>query len=332
MTIKRLGVLGTLVWDRIWHPSGATQGPREQWGGIAYSLAAMAAACPPGWRIVPLVRVGADLSGPALEFFASLPGVSISGGPIIVPEENNRVELRYATAHERVERLTGGVSGWSWSDLAAAASGLDALYVNFISGYEMELPSAERLRELKVPTYADLHSLFLGGTGGSSRPPRRPPALERWIGSFDAVQMNEREFELATGAVGDSDHVERITMLGPRLGLVTRGTRGAHYARRGKWSRPRDWPLSREMPAQDERVRSGFVPISTPIEGGDPTGCGDLWGAVLFAGLLSGFDVEGAMHRANETAARKLLHPALGDLLADLTTFLSSRRVPSQMA
>ena len=36
--MPRLGVVGTLVWDTIHGPDGGD--PVEDWGGIAYSLAA----------------------------------------------------------------------------------------------------------------------------------------------------------------------------------------------------------------------------------------------------------------------------------------------------
>jgi sugar/nucleoside kinase (ribokinase family) len=39
---------------------------------------------------------------------------------------------------------------------------------------------------------------------------------------------------------------------------------------------------------------------------GDPTGCGDVWGATFFARLLAGDDVEAAMARANRAAAKNV--------------------------
>ena len=43
--MKRLGILGTFVWDRIWTLADQEAGrPFETWGGMAYSLAAAAAA------------------------------------------------------------------------------------------------------------------------------------------------------------------------------------------------------------------------------------------------------------------------------------------------
>ena len=55
----RLGVLGTMAWDRIYARDGRSV-PVEEWGGITYALAGAAAAGGPDWQVVPIVKVGAD--------------------------------------------------------------------------------------------------------------------------------------------------------------------------------------------------------------------------------------------------------------------------------
>ena len=59
--MPRVGVLGSLVWDEI-HGRDPLAPPVEEWGGIAYALAAMDAALPADWEIVPLIKVGRDLA------------------------------------------------------------------------------------------------------------------------------------------------------------------------------------------------------------------------------------------------------------------------------
>ncbi|OYV68377.1 MAG: hypothetical protein B7Z72_08295 [Gemmatimonadetes bacterium 21-71-4] len=41
---------------------------------------------------------------------------------------------------------------------------------------------------------------------------------------------------------------------------------------------------------------------------GDPTGCGDVFGATLFARLLAGDALEPSIHEANRMARRNVLH------------------------
>src|SRR5512135_203514 len=134
----RLGIIGTMVWDRIFARDGRTA-PVEEWGGISYALAALSAARPGGWELVPLLKLGRDLEPRARAFLAELPGLDLAPGVFAVPEPNNRVELRYQDRARRCERLTGGVPPWTWDELRPLLEGLDALYLNFISGFELAL-------------------------------------------------------------------------------------------------------------------------------------------------------------------------------------------------
>lgn len=295
----RIGVLGTLVWDRIDHPDVPAA---ERWGGISYSLAAAAAALPAGWTIRPIVRVGEDLAGEARAFLDSVPGLEQPGGLVVVPEANNRVHLRYVDRDHRHETLTGGVSGWSWQELAPRLDGVDALFVNLISGFELDLETARRLRSgFHGPIYADLHSLLLGVAEEGSRVPRALPSREAWLQSFDVVQVNEGELALVAGD-DDPDTVARRAVAdhGGAV-LVTRGRQGATWYAGS--DRPTPWDY-----AGGEGARSGQVPLRTPWTEGDPTGCGDVWGATCFVALLRGERLGTAVAAANRAAGRNVDH------------------------
>ena len=161
-TPKRLGVVGTLVWDTIKYRDGRLE-QMEEWGGVAYALSAFEAALPDDWQIVPIVKLGSDLSESAWRFLRSFPRFDVETGIRVVPQPNNRVELVYTGPERRTESLAGGVPPWLWAELGPLAATCDALYVNFVSGFEMELDTARSLRSVfPGPTYADLHSLFLG--------------------------------------------------------------------------------------------------------------------------------------------------------------------------
>ncbi len=64
-----------------------------------------------------------------------------------MPYPNNRVELRYFSDERRSERLSGGVPPWNWLGLKPLLGDLDALYVNLISGFELELETAQLIRQ-----------------------------------------------------------------------------------------------------------------------------------------------------------------------------------------
>jgi len=295
----RIGVLGTLVWDRIDHPDVP---PAESWGGISYSLAAAAAALPAGWSVRPIIRVGRDLAAEADAFLDTIPGLERPGGVLAVPEPNNRVHLRYLDRDHRHETLSGGVSGWAWDDLETRLDGLDALFVNLISGFELDLDTARRLRAaFHGPLYADLHSLLLDVAGDGPRTPRPLPERDAWLDAFDVVQVNERELALVAGD-DDPDGVARraVARRGGAV-LVTRGSAGATWFAAA--DRPRPWDHD-----GGEEVRSGDVAMEAPSTQGDPTGCGDVWGATCFLALLRGERLGAAVAAANRAAGHNVDH------------------------
>ncbi|MDR0788214.1 MAG: carbohydrate kinase family protein [Gemmatimonadota bacterium] len=285
-------MIGTLVRDTIRHPSA---GVIEQWGGLTYSLAALSAGKPAGWEVRPILRVGADLAESAWNFIGQLPGLELDCGFTVVPEPNNRVELCYRDTAERSEQLSGGVCGWTFAELEPLLKDVDAVYVNFISGFEMDITTAESIRTPGIPVYADLHSLFLGPPPADGpREPRVPDEWRRWIAAFDIVQMNEPELALLSAEAGlpsDGDPLTALSTLaagGPKLAFLTRGPQGAVWALPG------------------EAGKGGYLPLAEPPSSGDPTGCGDIWGAIVASGLAAGEPVELAMRRANTAASARL--------------------------
>ena len=306
--MKRLGVVGSMVWDTIYGRE-PTQRAVQEWGGISYSLAALDATLPADWEIVPLVKVGRDLAARANEFLRSLRHVAPGARFLEVPEANNRVTLRYYESERRCEQLSGGVPPWTWPELGPMVRDLDALYVNFISGYEMDLATAQFLRHgFSRFLYADLHSLFLGKEADGTRVPQPLPNAPAWFGCFDVVQLNEDELRqlgddplaVAAGALGQ----------GCQTLVVTLGSRGAAYFT----GRP---VRTARIPAEE----GGTV---TPGERGDPTGCGDVFGATVAAALLTGASLEDALRLGTRMGARNVSYrgaTGLRDhLLGRLTT------------
>ncbi len=191
--MPRVGVIGSLVWDEI-HGRDPLAPSVEEWGGIAYALAALDAALPGEWEVVPLIKVGRDLAPQAATLLATLERLAPGGRCIEVPVANNRVVLRYESSERRCERMAGGVPAWSWTELGPMVRDLDALYLNFISGFELPLGTAEALRQgFAGPIYADFHSLLLGTQPDGVRRLQPLAGAAAWLGCFDAVQLNEDE-------------------------------------------------------------------------------------------------------------------------------------------
>lgn len=317
-------MVGTLIWDRIFQRDGR-EIPVEEWGGISYALEALAVALPEGWTIRPILKIGEDLAEKALQYLRTIPNLSTEPGVRVVPLPGTRVELRYQEGDRRLERLTGRLPAWNWEELEPLLAGTDALFVNFISGWEMELETARRLREGYLgPTYADLHSLFLGITAEGFRVPRELPGWGAWLRAFDAVQMNEDEFDLLGRSWGDPWQLA-ADAVGPELKLitVTLGNRGAAYVAAPEFTPdPREWPETRHALAAGGPARSGKIPLEGSSWVGDPTGCGDVWGATFFGRLLQASPLEVALREANRMAERNVQHRGARGLHLHLSRLL----------
>jgi pfkB family carbohydrate kinase len=321
ISVPKVGIIGSLVWDLIYGRDPLAP-PVEEWGGIAYALAGLDASLTPDWEIVPLIKVGRDLSSKANDLLRSLPRLAPGARCVEVLAPNNRVVLHYHSSERRAERMAGGVPGWTWAELGPMVQDLDAIYLNFISGFELCLGTAQALRQgFHGPIYADFHSLFLGMQQDGMRVLRPLPDASSWFHCFDVVQLNEDEMQqlspdplsLAAQALG----------AGVSLLAVTLGARGVAYVAAPGFhgfapeartqltttsvqnqlrlgSRASLSPASSDL---GSAVRSALVPASQ-VESLDPTGCGDVFGAAAFARLLAGDSVEDALRHATRLAGR----------------------------
>jgi sugar/nucleoside kinase (ribokinase family) len=310
-TKRRVGVIGTFVWDVIYgQVSGSA--PVESWGGIAYALSGLDAALPDDWEIVPLVKVGADLSTQATEFLGTLRHSARDVSLVEVAEPNNRSELRYFSDERRSEFKSGGVPGWTWDELAPVlrAARLDALYVNFLSGTEIDLEIARRIRaEFRGPIYVDLHMIMWETLPSGLRTLRPLDQAPEWCRCFDLVQVNEDEMTTLAPDVGALADLELDE--GVHCTIVTLGRRGVAAVAAPGFTTLADLDTP---PGAGER-RVVLLPPERVREGPhvDPTGCGDVWGATFFARLLAGDELTHAMRIANQASGRNVeFHGATG--------------------
>jgi hypothetical protein len=297
--MAKLGILGSLVWDLI-HGRDPAAAPVEEWGGIAYALGGLEAALPPAWEIVPLIKVGSDLRDQAAALLGRLTHLVPGGRCVEVPVPNNRVTLRYQSLERRCERMSGGVPGWTWSELGPMVRDLDAVYLNFISGFELELGTAQALRQaFHGPIYGDLHSLLFGMPQDGVRALRPLTDPAAWLRCFDIVQMNEDE--MAQFAPDPMALAALAMAEGVKLLVVTLGPRGAVYFAAPGFDGLHGTRNSELGTAGT--VRTALLPAPS-VGVVDPTGCGDVFGAALMARLVAGEPVEAAIQAAQHLAAR----------------------------
>jgi hypothetical protein len=305
---RRLGVIGTFVWDVIFGRDPRDV-PVEEWGGITYALGGLDAALPDDWRIVPIMKVGGDLAPRAREYLRTIRHLAADAALVEVPYPNDRVELRYTTAERRTERLSGGVPGWTWIGLRPLLRDIDALYINLINGFEIDLETAQLMRQhFRGPIYCDLHSLVMARQADGLRTPRPLPNVREWCGCFDLLQVNEEE--MAMLAPDPMALAATALDAGVRCLSVTLGSRGVAYFAAPDFDRLADLDAPRPLGAQLGPIRTALVPAEAPRPGMtlDTTGCGDVWGATYFSRLVAGDNLTVAMRAAHRAAARNAEH------------------------
>jgi hypothetical protein len=321
---KRLGVIGSFVWDII-HGRDPRELPVEEWGGITYALGALDAALPDDWEIVPIIKVGSDLARESRTFLHGLGKIARDGEPIEVPQQNNRVNLYYMSAERRCEKLTGGVPPWSWLGLKPLLKDLDALHINLISGFELDLEVAQHIRaHFSGPIYCDMHSLLLAVQPDGMRTLQPLPNAPAWFRCFDIVQVNEDEMSMMAP---DPMALAAIAMAsGASVLNVTLGQKGAVYFAAPGFERLSDLDRAPLAP-RTGALRTELIPAAPArdLKGGDPTGCGDVWGATYFSRLLAGDDIRSAMISAAAAAARNVDHRGATGLSQHLRGQLSLR-------
>ena len=334
---KRVGVISTFVWDVI-HGRDKRQVAVEEWGGVSYALSGFDAALPDDWEIVPLVKVGADLIERASLYCRSLRRMAPDFALIEVPYPNNRVELRYLDDERRAEYLTGGVPGWTWLGLKPVleAANLDALYINYLAGWELDLETTQLVRtHFAGPIYADLHMLVMAVQSDGLRVAQPLPDVAAWCACFDVLQVNEEEMSMMAP---DSMALAATAMAaGVSVLCVTLGKRGAVYVAAPGIDVLSNIPrLAGHTSSLSTSPRGGHgafgavrtelvPPVPARIDGpGDPTGCGDVWGATHFSRLLAGDMLTDAIRAANHAASRNVEHRGASGLAHHLRGELST--------
>jgi sugar/nucleoside kinase (ribokinase family) len=291
MSRPRIAVVGVVVQDQIDRADGTTA---HGLGGIAYSVAAVAALGGDDVEVVPICRV-ADDTREAVELeWGRSPNVTAEA-LIAWDGPGSRVELRYVDAGrvggDREERLRWPTPPLTADEVEAALE-CDAILLNCITGAVLTAEALRLVASATVPVHLDVHSLVLGIDAAGRRFPQRPPDWREWLLSADSVQSNEQEAAILAGEEAWSTSSEGFvrglvdSRIGPRAMTVTRAARGATLYRAGCA------PLHVDAPE--------VAPI-------DPTGAGDTFGAAFVVDRILGGKTERALRRAVNAASASCL-------------------------
>lgn len=283
---RRIALLGSINRDTIRTPDGVET---ESYGGLLYTLLPLAQIAASDTTIQPVYDVGQDVEAAVRAILEPYPNVSLDA-LTFVGRPNPHCVIEYAPDGSKQETLRERGLPLPPARLAEACAGADALILNFITGFELELDTLRAFRaERPGPiVFMDFHSLSLGIDSENRRFWRRPDDWAEWMACTDFVQVNVDEASLLAGTdldeAAESRFAADVLDLGPRCVTVTRSNSGST-----SWFR------------KQGRLEACSVDASKTCAV-DPTGCGDAYMAGFVCRCLETQDIQQAARFANRVA------------------------------
>lgn len=312
--MRRVGVIGSVNRDVIHRPG---EPPVTGLGGVLYSVVALAWLGRPETQVWPLLRLGRGAAAALVPVWEATPGVCLDGLQV-TDRPDYCCDLHYHPDGSKSERLTGGPGALDPAGLAAVLPHLDAVLVNFITGYELRLDDWVALRRrLPGPVFMDVHSLTLGRRRSGWRYWRQPRHWQAWLATADQVQLNHLEAEVLagrdpTGAADPAALGPPLLACGPARVVVTLGGAGAVGWEKGA-------PCGAAVRVAADRPDLAL----------DATGCGDVFLAAAAMATLRGHAWAAALTLASAAAAFKSRHLGVASLTGLPPIAATSRPTPA---
>ncbi len=304
-------VLGEPCVDEIHKADGETI---KSYGGILYSIIAMAVLCKKGDTVTPLMNLGSDEYDAILDILKKYPNIKTDGIKKC-SHPTRKVFLYYnptdSDKHARMENSTEPTYELSFEWIEGFLSSGDAMLINMISGVDISIETLKRIRKY-FPKYIhiDIHNIVMETREDGSRIHRYVDNWLDWCTHTDTVQMNE--FEAVTISREKKKEYETASdiLLSPHSAvkalMITRGKSGVTgYVTKQKTFQENTFT---------DLDRLDLNAIENP-HFADSTGCGDVFASSFTIEYSQSKDIMKAMNFANRKASFNVSLEGLEDLI-----------------
>lgn len=279
-------VVGHICLDVIHHADGTES---QGYGGIFYSLAALANIADSNTKIFPVFGIGNKDYSQLIERLSAYKNVDTSG-IFKTDGHTNQVHLYYKNNSNRIECSKDIAKPIPFKKIKPYLD-TNMLLINMISGFDITLETLDEIRmcvrEEKIPVFFDVHSLTLGINEDGKRYRRLIPDWRRWLFMLHTVQMNEEETAGLANEKPDEEYlIKQITALNTNNVIITRGSKGS--------------TLFKDEHKHIERFDFAGIETERTL---DSTGCGDVFGAAYCAKYIRAKDEKISVEYANEVAS-----------------------------
>ena len=284
----KITVIGHLCLDVIVDANG---NETEGYGGIFFSIAALANLLGPKDLIVPVVGIGKIDCDSFIERLKAYPNVDTSG-IFKFNDPTNQVRLMYSTKEKRIECSKNISEPIQWKKIRPFLES-DMILINMVSGFDITLETLDEIRmetrEKQTPIYLDVHCLACGINPDFTRFLRPIDTWRRWFFMLHGVQMNEDEaLNISPEQFDDTKLAKQVLALDTKTLHITRGRNGSTVF------------ISEQKNIQRLDI-AGVESVNTV----DTTGCGDVFSASYCAHYINTKDIAASTEFAVQVASLK---------------------------